>query len=122
MHTRMRQRLVNKITLGAAVCLAVGALFFIGCGRPDSDSTASSSPSSGTDAKASAVVLRADPNPVPAGDGTGTTTITWQTGDQSVGEVYVWDGTAERLFARGSQGSSVAAWIGTGSPEFRFYH
>ena len=122
MHTITRQRLFTEIALAAGICLVAAAFFIAGCGRPDSDSTASSSPSAGADAKATAVVLRADPNPVPAGDGTGTTTVTWQTGDQSVGEVYVWDGTGERLFARGSQGSSVAPWIGTGSTEFRLYN
>jgi hypothetical protein len=122
MHTITRQRLFAKIRLAAAICMVAAAFFIAGCGRPDSDSTVASSPSPGTDAKATVVILRADPNPVPAGDGTGTTTITWQTGDQSVGEVYVWDGTGERLFARGSQGSSVAPWIGTGSTEFRLYN
>jgi hypothetical protein len=123
MHTRTRQRLFTRITLAAAIGLAFGALSFTGCGGSDSDSnaTTNSSPSA-PDASAEGVFLRADPNPVPAGTGPGKTTIFWQTADQSVGEVYVWDGKEERLFARGSKGSSDAPWIGTGSTEFRLYN
>src|SRR5262249_2854226 len=34
--------------------------------------------------------ITANPNPVPAGEGKfGTTTVTWDTGDGSIGEVYI---------------------------------
>lgn len=67
--------------------------------------------------------LSASPNPVPAGSGPGTTTITWNTGDGSVGLVYVsQDGSPESLFAQGSSGSQSASWITPGSVySFRLY-
>jgi len=67
--------------------------------------------------------ITATPNPVPAGNGTGLTTITWNTGSDSVGEVFMSEnGGDERLFARGSQGSSEVPWIGYGSTyDFRLY-
>jgi hypothetical protein len=109
--------------VGAAIGLAFGTLALTGCGGSDSDSTATTNSSpAAPDTNAAGVVLRADPNPVPAGTGPGKTTIFWQTADQSVGEVYVWDGKEERLFARGSKGSSDAPWIGAGATEFRLYN
>jgi len=68
--------------------------------------------------------ITATPNPVPAGEGKfGTTTVTWDTGDGSIGEVYVSvNGAAEKLFAGNrSKGSLEAAWIGKGDHEFRLY-
>ena len=63
------------------------------------------------------------PNPVPAGDDAGTTTVYWDTGDDSVGEVYISvNSDDERLFYRGAQGSRPAPWINAwGSYEFRLY-
>ncbi|MEY2562647.1 MAG: LasA protease [Verrucomicrobiota bacterium] len=123
MHTSTRARLFARIKAAAAIGLIFGALSLTGCGHSDSDSnaTANTSPAS-PETNAAGVFLRANPNPVPAGTGSGTTTISWQTADGVVGEVYVWDGSAERLFARGDKGSSVASWIGTGSTEFRLYN
>jgi len=67
--------------------------------------------------------LTASPNPVAAGEGKGKTTITWQTGDDMGGEVYLSiDGAQERLFARSKQGSAAANWIIAGPTyEFRLY-
>ena len=67
--------------------------------------------------------ISAAPNPVPGGNGAGTTTIRWSTGDSSTGEVYLSvDGTAERLFAQGAQGSEEAPWIESGHTyEFHLY-
>jgi FkbM family methyltransferase len=63
------------------------------------------------------------PNPVPAGSGTGTTVIHCDTGDGSIGEVYLsvnWD--QERPFFRGSRGSRAAPWIHAWSTyEFKLY-
>jgi len=63
------------------------------------------------------------PNPVPAGDGSGTTTVYWNTGDDSVGEVYISvNSDEERLFYRSAKGSRRAPWINAwGSYEFRLY-
>jgi hypothetical protein len=53
----------------------------------------------------------------------GTTTITWDTGDGSVGQVYVAPpGQPEKLFADNrSKGTLDARWIGRGEYEFRLY-
>jgi len=68
------------------------------------------------------VTLTANPNPVRAGNPEGKTTVTWSTGSNDVGEVYVVDGqNKEKLFATGTKGSAEAAWIKKGSTEFRLY-
>jgi FkbM family methyltransferase len=63
------------------------------------------------------------PNPVPAGDGAGITTVYWDTGDDSIGEVYISvNCDDERLFYRSANGSRPAPWINAwGSYEFRLY-
>jgi hypothetical protein len=72
---------------------------------------------------ASTATITASPNPVPAGQGPGTTSITWNTGDGSVGTVYLSkDGGPEAAFANGTPGSAVAPWIEAGVMyEFRLY-
>lgn len=54
---------------------------------------------------------------------TGAVWITWNTGDNSEGEVFVAEGNeAEKLFAKGVTGRSEASWIKPGSTyEFRLY-
>jgi DNA-directed RNA polymerase subunit RPC12/RpoP len=69
-------------------------------------------------------MITANPNPVPAGpEKFGKTTITWDTGDGSIGQVYVSvNAGEERRFAGGrSKGSLDAAWIGKGQHDFRLY-
>jgi FkbM family methyltransferase len=65
----------------------------------------------------------AAPNPVPGGVGAGTTVVHWDTGDGSIGEVYVSvNGDEERLFFRNARGSRSAPWINAwGTYEFRLY-
>jgi hypothetical protein len=60
---------------------------------------------------------------VPLSQGRGTTTITWNTGDGSVGTVYLAkDGEPEAAFASGAPGSASAPWIEAGKTyEFRLY-
>jgi hypothetical protein len=72
---------------------------------------------------ASTATITASPNPVPVGQGPGTTTITWNTGDGSVGTVYLAkDGEPEAAFASGTPGSAPAPWIEAGKTyEFRLY-
>jgi tRNA (mo5U34)-methyltransferase len=67
--------------------------------------------------------IMALPNPVPPGEGAGTTTITWNTGDGTVGQVYVSaDGGEESIFGHSPQSSEAATWIQTGSTyQFRLY-
>ena len=67
--------------------------------------------------------LIAFPHQVPVGRLMGATKITWDTGDDSAGEVYVSEnGEQETLFATGHQGSKEATWIlADQSYEFRLY-
>ena len=120
MLTERRQSLATRISSTVGICLALGSLFVASCDRPASDSTASSSSTSANDAITGAV-LRADPNPVPPGDPKGKTTITWDTGSDAVGDVYVVSAGNEKLFASGRQGSQDAPWIQAGSNEFLLY-
>jgi hypothetical protein len=71
----------------------------------------------------STATITASPNPVPVGQGPGTTTITWNTGDGSVGTVYVAkDSEPEAAFASGTPGTAAAPWIEAGKTyEFRLY-
>jgi hypothetical protein len=69
--------------------------------------------------------ITASPNPVPASsEKFGTTTISWDTGSDEVGEVYVSvNGGDEKRFSGSlKRGSQEAAWIGPkASFEFRLY-
>lgn len=122
MLTERRQPLASWISRAAAICLALGGLCVSSCERPPaSDSNGSSSPTSANDAEAAGVILRADPNPVPAGTPNGKTTITWATGSDLVGDVYVVGTGGEKLFGSGSEGTQDAPWIPPGSIEFRLY-
>ena len=96
-------------------CLA-GVLIWAGCSQNQTKSP-TASPASGPS-------IAASPNPVPAGSTKfGTTTVTWDTGDGSIGEVYVSvNGKDEKLFAGNrAKGSLDAPWIGKGDHEFRLY-
>ena len=48
--------------------------------------------------------------------------ITWDTGSNAVGDVYVGTAGNEKLFASGPKGSQDAPWIAPGSTEFRLYN
>ena len=91
------------------------ALFsFAACNRSENPSA---SPA------ASGATITASPNPVQTSQGLGTTTITWNTGDGTAGEVYVYDEDGhEGLLAKGPAGSAAARWIQAGkTAEFRLY-
>ena len=71
-------------------------------------------------------VLSASPNPVPTGDldqPLGSTRITWNTGSQMVGDLYVKVNRSPEVFlARGPAGTFDAKWIQFDSLyEFRLY-
>jgi hypothetical protein len=70
--------------------------------------------------------LVAEPNPVPAGDPDqplGTTTLTWDTGNGSIGELYVKvDRQPEKFITHGPSGIQEVRWIQLDSwYEFRLY-
>jgi hypothetical protein len=70
--------------------------------------------------------LSAEPNPVPAGDPDqplGTTVITWNTGSEAEGDLYVKVGRSDEVFmGRASSGTIKIDWIQFDSTyEFRLY-
>jgi IS5 family transposase len=73
--------------------------------------------------KQGTAVIRAAPNPVPAGAGLGATTIRWDTGDGSLGQVYIAEnGVESKMLAQGAKGSKEVRWIKSGTTyEFRLY-
>src|SRR5215472_8930931 len=100
------------IPLARIALLSSVALLCVACGA----STAAKPSGGNATIVQSAASIQAQPNPVPAGDGLGTTTIVWKTGDGSQGQVYVSeDGAEDKLFDAGTEGSTPAAWIRTGS-------
>ena len=107
--------------MGIAICLALAGVFGVGCERPAPEATTASSPASSKDTLLPGVMFSADPNPVPPGNAKGRTTITWDTGSDAVGEVFVVSGGNEKLFGSGRTGSQDAPWIAPGSTEFRLY-
>ena len=113
----------NSVTSLAAFLILL-EIWTIGCShRADSPSTGPASPTPGSSGSGLATI-KADPNPVPAGpDKFGKTKVTWDTGDGSIGEVYVSvNGQPEKLFAGNRpKGSLEAPWIGKGEHEFRLY-
>ena len=108
---------MKRFILTAAVLLP---LFFFAACNSSKNPEANVTPASPA---ASAATIAASPNPVPAGEGLGTTTVSWNTGDGTVGQVYVSvDSGAESAYGGGPQGSGVAPWIQTGKRyEFRLY-
>ena len=67
-------------------------------------------------------VITAKPERVTLGEGSGSTEIEWDTGDGSMGFVFVTEDTGKPvLFATGSRGSEVAPWIGKHTYVFELY-
>src|SRR5438309_8420236 len=94
----------SKSTFGA---LVAGFALLVACSSPQG----TQAPAGGVTRSQTSASITANPNPVPPGSGPGTTTIVWKTGDGSQGQVYVsQDGTEERLFDAGTDGSTDAPW------------
>jgi len=75
-------------------------------------------------ASTTGATITASPNPIPAdANKFGKTVISWDTGDNSLGEVYVsTNGEAEKRFTGAlAKGSQEATWIGKGEYVFRLY-
>jgi hypothetical protein len=69
-----------------------------------------------------AAVITARPDRVMLRDGNGSTEITWDTGNGSMGFVFVTEeGGKPVLFAKNSRGSVVAPWIGNRTYAFELY-
>ena len=118
-HSRGRSgKLITRSSIALVVC------FFAldGC---HSSKRPTTSPTQ-THQTTGAASLSAYPNPVPAGSpdqALGKTTISWNTGDSSIGNVYVKvNRSPEVLVGRGQSGTIQVDWIGFDSLyEFRLY-
>jgi hypothetical protein len=102
----------------AAVCLIlyVGTLFSVWGGLQQNASDSNSEGVSGP------AVITAKPERVTFSNGSGSTQIEWDTGNGSMGFVFVTeDGGKPVLFANGSRGKEVAPWIGKHSYVFELY-
>jgi len=77
---------------------------------------------SNSDQVSHASVITAKPERVTLSDGSGSTEIDWDTGNGSMGFVFVTeDGGKPVLFANGSRGNQVASWIGKHGYVFELY-
>ena len=118
MLTESRPLTTSRISWSVAVlCLILGAAFLTSCDRP----TAADATKADYTPAPSGSLLSADPNPILTGNPDGKTTITWDTGANDVGEVYLMEADKETLFASGAKGSKEATGIHPGSTEFRLY-
>jgi hypothetical protein len=77
---------------------------------------------SNSDRVSRAPVITAKPERVTLSDGNGSTEIEWDTGNGSMGFVFVTDDGGKPIpFANGSRGNQVASWIGKRSYVFELY-
>jgi len=99
----------------AAVCLAMYSATALVLGAaPDHNTDSGRMPRAPT--------ITASPECVTVGDGNGGTEIEWDTGNGSMGFVFVTEeGGKPVLFANGSRGKGVAPWIKTNSYVFELY-
>ena len=101
-----------------AVCL----VFYVGTLSSVWGELQQNAPDSNSEAVSGPAVITAKPERVTFSDGSGSTQIEWDTGNGSMGFVFVTeDGGKPVLFANGSRGKEVAPWIGKHSYVFELY-
>ena len=106
--------LIATLTMCVAIYLGTAPMV-----RAASQQNASDSSSEGVSGRA---VITAKPEHVTFSDGSGSTQIEWDTGNGSIGFVFVTeDGEKPVVFANGSRGKEVAPWIGKHSYVFELY-
>ena len=106
--------LIATLTMCVAIYLGTAPTV-----RAASQQNASDSSSEGVSGRA---VITAKPEHVTFSDGSGSTQIEWDTGNGSIGFVFVTeDGEKPVVFANGSRGKEVAPWIGKHSYVFELY-
>src|SRR6267378_2921173 len=121
-HEQRRNRSVvpkpRSVIAAVAMCVAM----YLGTAptlRAAPQQKASDSKSEGVSRPA---VITAKPERITLSDGSGSTQIEWDTGNGSMGFVFVTeDGGKPVLFANGSRGKEVAPWIGKHSYVFELY-
>jgi hypothetical protein len=108
----------HSVIAGVALCLALySGTASITRADPQQNISRSNS-----DRVSHAPGITAKPERVTLSDGNGSTEIEWDTGNGSVGFVFVTvDGGSPVLFANGSRGNQVVPWIGTHSYVFALY-
>jgi hypothetical protein len=121
-QAKLRQRSVlakaRSVMAALVVCLAVysGVVSTVGAALEQNASGSNSNPVSG------GPVITAKPEHVTLTRGNGSTKIEWDTGNGSVGFVFVTEsGRTPVLFTKGPRGSKVAPWIGRNSYLFELY-
>ena len=106
----------RSVIAGLAVCLAVYLGTALTLSAAPQQTGSNSARVLGTAA------ITAKPERVTLRDGSGSTEIEWDTGDGSMGFVFVTEDVGKPvLFANGSRGSEVAPWIGKHSYVFELY-
>src|SRR5262245_29904537 len=108
----------RSVMAALVVCLAVysGAVSTVGAALEQNASHSNSNPVSG------GPVITAKPEHVTLTRGNGSTKIEWDTGNGSMGFVFVTEsGRTPVLFTKGPLGSRVAPWIGRNSYLFELY-
>ena len=109
-----RRLLIAAVTVCLAVCPATAPI--LRAAPQQAPSGSNSAPVSG------APVITANPERVKLSDGNGTTEINWDTGNGSMGFVFVTEeGGKPLLFANGSRGREIAPWIKRHSYVFELY-
>src|SRR5215831_5617777 len=106
---------VRFVIAAVAVCLAICSV---------TASTLRAGPQQNTPRSNSErpALITAKPEHVTLSDGSGSTEIEWDTGNGSMGFVFVTEeGGKPVLFANGSRGNQVAPWIGSHSYAFELY-
>src|SRR5262249_31359039 len=118
-HWRNWSVLPKSLSL-VAIFLACFALFVVtGSGLRASPKSASGSNS---ERVSRAPLITANPDHVIVTGGGGSTDIEWDTGNGSQGFVFVTeDGQKPVVFAKGSQGTRIAPWIGRHYYVFELY-
>jgi hypothetical protein len=108
----------RSVIAAVAVCVAIysGTALTLRAAPQQNVSDGNSERASGP------AVITAQPERVTFGEGSGSTEIEWDTGDGSMGFVFVTEDVGKPvLFANGSRGREVAPWIGKHTYLFELY-
>jgi len=114
----MRNCDAGSVIAAVAVCLTIYSVTAPTLRAAPQQTTRGSNP----DRVSRAAAITAKPEHVTLSDGSGSTEIEWDTGNGSMGFVFVTqDGEKPILFANGSRGNQIASWIGMHSYVFELY-
>ena len=121
-HEQRRNWSVLPKTRSVIAAVAVCVAMYLGTASTLRAAPQQNISGSNSDRVSRAPVITAKPERVTLSDGSGSTEIDWDTGNGSMGFVFVTeDGGKPVLFANGSRGNQVAPWIGKHSYVFELY-